>query len=330
MRAEARARAAPRRARLAAALVLAVGLSWSVDASAFCRTHTGKIPADFAIGQCFDQGLPLFWKNTCVGYSLSTHVSAQISLEAATTIAARAFARWTGTSCSTDGTTGSRTSIDARDLGPVDCATNTYVSGKANQHVIFFADAAWPYGDQSNTLGKTFVTFNADTGEIYDADMAINTHEYRVTTQDPVPKDGYDLDSIITHEAGHFLGLAHSDNHQAVMYPTYNAGATNMRNLTNDDITGVCSIYHPDGQRVVFDNSGGQLTKGDACDPTPRGGLQSACPTPGTSSTCSIPTRGVGSSPRLPFGVVLGSTVAVVLLLRRARRDRNQPRARST
>ena len=313
-------------ARLVAALVMVAGVAWSADADAFCRTHTGKLPADFPAGQCFDQGFPLFWKNSCVGYSLSTKVSAQISREDATSIAARAFARWTGTSCSTDGTTGSRASIDARDLGPVDCATNTYVSSKPNQHVIFFADDTWPYGDQSNTLGKTFVTFNADTGEIYDADMAINTHEYRVTTQDPVPKDGYDLDSIITHEAGHFLGLAHSDNHQAVMYPTYNAGATNMRNLTNDDITGVCSIYHPDGKRVVFDNSGNQLTMGDSCDPTPRGGFQSACPTPG-NSTCAVSAIGVGGGsggePGMPFGASIGAAIALGLIARRARSRRS-------
>ncbi len=303
-------------------------VTWSADADAFCRTHTGKLPADFPVGQCFDQGFPLFWKNSCVGYSLSTKVSAQISREDAITIASRAFARWTGTSCSTDGTAGSRASIDARDLGAVDCATNTYVSGKANQHVIFFADDSWPYGDQSNTLGKTFVTFNADTGEIYDADMAINTHEYRVTTQDPVPKDGYDLDSIITHEAGHFLGLAHSDNHQAVMYPTYNAGATNMRNLTIDDITGVCSIYHPDGNRVVFDNTGNQLTMGDSCDPTPRGGFQSACPTPG-NPTCNISASGLGKNSLhgAPENVVIGSVFALGLLLRRARREHNGRRA---
>jgi uncharacterized protein (TIGR03382 family) len=289
-------------------------------ADAYCRTHTGKLPPDFPAGQCFDTGYPLFWKNLCVGYSLSNHVSSQVSLEDATRIAARAFTRWSGTTCATDGTTESRVSIDARDLGPVDCNTNTYVTGKPNQHVIFFSDNAWPYGDATNTLGKTFVTFNSDTGEIYDADMAINTHEYHVTDVDPVPKDGYDLESIITHEAGHFLGLAHSDNHQAVMYPTYNAGATNMRNLTQDDITGICDVYHPDGERTVLDDMGDKITPGDACDPTPRGGFQSACPVASTSS-CAMSARGPASS----SGVGLAASVAfgvlgASLLVRRRRR----------
>ena len=88
-----------------------------------------KCRQTFPVGECFNTGLPLFWKNECVGYSLTSKVSAQVSLEDATAIAARAFSRWTGTSCSSDGTAGSRVSIDARDLGPVDCATNTYVAG---------------------------------------------------------------------------------------------------------------------------------------------------------------------------------------------------------
>jgi MYXO-CTERM domain-containing protein len=84
------------------------------------------------------------------------------------------------------------------------------------------------------------------------------------------------------------------------MYPTYNAGATNMRNLTQDDITGICDVYHPDGERTVLDDMGDKITPGDACDPTPRGGFQSACPTAGSSgcavSSVAAPSSSLGSA----------------------------------
>src|SRR4029077_14426669 len=105
------------------------------------------------------------------------------------------FTRWTGQACPTEGNGPSRVSIDVRDLGPVDCNAVQYNQNGPNQHVITFRDDNWPYNDSSNTLALTTVTFNPDTGEIYDADMEINTHEHPVTVRDPVPPTGYDFAS---------------------------------------------------------------------------------------------------------------------------------------
>ena len=181
----------------------------------------------------------------------------------------RAFTKWTGTSCPTEGTGRSRVSIDVRDLGPVDCGEVNYNQNGANQNVIVFRDDNWPHNDSNNTLALTTVTFNPDTGEIYDADMEVNTHDQRVTSTDPVPPDGYDFASIVTHETGHFLGLAHSGDNRATMFANYTPGATAMRNLTADDVAGICTVYRPDGTRAVLD---GKVTPGPQCDPTPRRG----------------------------------------------------------
>lgn len=50
-----------------------------------------------------------------------------------------------------------------------------------------------------------------------------------------------------SHEIGHALGLAHSDDPNALMYPFY-SGA---RNLDQDDIDGIRSIY-PWGWKAVY------------------------------------------------------------------------------
>ncbi len=246
------------------------------EASAFCRTTTVPVVADFQPSptKCWDRGNPLFWRNSCVGYSMQRTGSKQVAFEDAADAMSRAFTKWTGTACPTEGTGRSRVSVDVRDLGPVDCGSVGYNKDGANQNVIVFRDDNWPHNDSSNTLALTTVTFNPDTGEIYDADMEVNTYQQKVALTDPVPSDGYDFASIVTHETGHFLGLAHSGDSHATMFAHYSPGSTAMRNLTSDDVGGICAIYQPNGLRTL---SGGTTVLEDACDPTPRHGFTTQC-----------------------------------------------------
>jgi hypothetical protein len=257
----------------AAGTLVAVCLA-SADAHAFCRAVSGSPPAGYdpATQGCYapssgPDSYELYWKNLCVGYSLQRDASPlrHITLDQATQVTANAFAQWTGAGC-----TGGAPSIQARDLGPVDCGQVQYSSTQPNQHVIVFRDEGWPYSDSSNTLGLTTITFDATNGEIYDADTELNSHDYNLVTDSPAPFGSYDLASVITHEAGHFLGLAHSADGNAVMYAHYHPGSAM---LTSDDVGGICAAY-PDGNARV--TSAGSLV-GATCDPTPRHGFSKAC-----------------------------------------------------
>jgi hypothetical protein len=224
---------------------------------------------------------------------------------------AAAFAKWTSLNCvAAPGLGGSeRVSIDVRDLGPVACDLVQYNQTQANQHVIIFHDNVWPHDDQFNTLGLTTVTYDPDTGEIYDADMEINA-TVPLALHDPVPPGSYDLQSIITHESGHFLGMAHSGDTYATMYAFYTTGGTSMRTLTADDIAGLCSIYPPNGTRAVDPSvATGGFVPEDACDPTPRHGFTTQCAsTP--SSGCDV-TGGDGGAFALGL-LALGTTVGAL------------------
>jgi hypothetical protein len=274
-----------------ALLVLVLGLLTPSEAKAFCRTTTTKIPAGYdpTVDGCITTGFPLYWANACVSYDIQQSASTQLSCDDAAVGIATAFSKWTGSMC--DSTESGRVSIDVRDFGPVACNQVQYNQNGPNQHVIIFRDDAWPYMDSANRIALTTVTFNTLTGEIYDADMEINTHDYTLSVAASVASGGYDFASIVTHETGHFLGMAHSDDYHATMYAQYSPGDEVMRSLTVDDTTGICSIYRPDGTRSVAtaaapSGSLAELT----CDPTPRHGFTSQCM---TSGGCSISARGV-------------------------------------
>jgi len=337
-----RAPAAP----LGAAVVVACTL-WAPAASAFCRTTTCPLPPDFSPspGACippdFDsycaslsppaKPLPVWWRSACVGYDVQAGASQQIPYDSAAAMIAKAFAKWTSIGCG-DG----RVSIDVRDLGPVQCDKVQYNSDQGNQHVIIFHDDEWPHNDANNTLGLTTITFDPTTGEIYDADMEINA-TIPLSVGDPVPADGYDFESIITHETGHFLGMAHSGDDRATMFAHYAQGSTYMRILTADDVSGICSIYPSSGVRTIdpsatFDGSG-QIPE-DVCDPTPRHGFASACAAPSKSGCALAPLapvgagqlRGAGARGQCAGACALVALVTGVLARRRRRACGNQGR----
>jgi MYXO-CTERM domain-containing protein len=296
-------------------LVAATVLLASTNARAFCRTTTVPIPADFrpTETQCWTQGLPLYWKNACVGYDLQKNASRYVTLQQAESAIATAFSQWTGAEC-----TPSHPSIAVNDLGPVDCNRVQYNMSSGNQNVIIFRDDDWPYHDINNTLALTTVTFDSDTGEIYDADMEINTAQHVPTVADPIPRNGYDFLSIVTHETGHFLGLAHSGDTNATMYAHYTLGSTNMRNLTSDDTSGICTIYRPDRTRTAANNA---LAAEGPCDPTPRHGFSSQCGPSDTTAMGCTPSCGAGASPGSGWAAG-GIGLGLVVLYRRRRRRR--------
>jgi len=309
-----RARARTTRATTVTVAALAMPIALMMcprEAHAFCRTTTTPVPADYSPSRgCFTEGLPLFWKNACVGYSPNSAASVHIPLATATTVIDSAFTTWNEVKCGA-GNIGITTS----DVGPADCAEVRYNPNGPNQNVIVFRDTTWPYSDPNNTLGLTTVTFNADTGEIYDADMELNATGKNLSTSATVPANGFDLLSVITHEAGHFLGLAHATDPTATMFASYKPGTTTLRTLAPDDIAGICDIYPTSTERnVAASVSPMGVIAADACDATPRHGFGSTCaenPAPADSKTsgCSAAPpgpSGSGTSAAALFAIALG------------------------
>jgi hypothetical protein len=140
------------------------------------------------------------------------------------------------------------------------------------------------------------------------------------------------LPSILTHEAGHFLGLAHSSDSSAVMFASYHVNSTNLQ---PDDVNGICSIYPSDGSRSTM---GGSIA-GATCNNTPFLGFDDLCgaldastlapssSTPSTQSDAGIPPLtetlwgcAMGRAPgRGATGVAVPALLALGTLARRGR-----------
>ncbi|HEU4383895.1 MAG TPA: matrixin family metalloprotease [Anaeromyxobacteraceae bacterium] len=131
------------------------------------------------------------------------------------------------------------------------------------------------HGD-SRVIALTTVSYDAGTGEIVDADMELNAWGgsgpsppgFYFTCLDPPAATcgapgqsgciSVDVRNVVTHEAGHVLGLGHSEVSAATMYPSALSGETAKRTLDPDDVAGLCAIY-PSGQPTNVCYGSGQV-----------------------------------------------------------------------
>ena len=119
---------------------------------------------------------------------------------------------------------------------------------------------------------RTRVFYDPETGEIVEADIAINPHPLGADgTLLQFSTDGtpgtYDLESTLMHEIGHFLGLDHSNVIGSTMQPhqglngTYRLPAFTERTLSEDDRSRVLSLYgSTEGMREGMSAIEGKLT----------------------------------------------------------------------
>jgi len=115
-----------------------------------------------------------------------------------------------------------------------------------------------------------------------------------------------DLFSVALHETGHALGLGHSDNPNAVMYPYYKMAS----GLTDDDIAGIQALYGPPraSQPAMPVTPGAPAQPTPPAEPTPP--VQPSQPTqPAPSGGDAIPPTLTIVSP----GLTIVSTTAASL-----------------
>jgi hypothetical protein len=92
-----------------------------------------------------------------------------------------------------------------------------------------------------DALAVTLNVYN-DNGILVDSDILFNPGILYSTESAP-PADRYDLQSVTTHEIGHFLGLDHSSILSATMFPTIGEGTIYARVPSADEVSAIGLVY---------------------------------------------------------------------------------------
>ena len=125
------------------------------------------------------------------------------------------------------------------------------------------------------TLGATTFQINSNTGALISADIFLNT-AFPWSVSSGGESGRYDVESIMTHEVGHILGLGHSAigetqprsgggrtvlGKRAVMFPiAYGPGSIEDRTLEADDVAGISDIYGTSEAADSLGSIGGRVT----------------------------------------------------------------------
>lgn len=232
------------------ALVVSTG-----TARAYCRSTTADpttMMVDFDASGCVTSGIPLYWKNKCIGIHADEAASDYVSLSATRRLLADAFAEWKAANglCTP--------SIDVLQLSPV---SSPNVDNQPGENDVLYHDRDWPYVGKTTTFELVSTVFKKETGELLDADIEFNGETLAPLLQasdggplDPTESRG--IRRVFMHAAGHFLGFGHSSDPESVMYASYSPGDPNAPVLTDDDAAGMCAAYPENGDRPTVDARG--------------------------------------------------------------------------
>ncbi len=249
--------------RLLSSLAAAALVSSTTEASAFCRKTTCKVEeGNCAIDArgCVVTGAPIRWRKVPLEFRFSAERPGQLVREEARAAIRSAFHRWSDTLCGPDQRRTSLRFVEGEDIS----VDKPLVANKKAEspYGVFFRDRGWPYeGKADATLAQTNTFFGRESGLVEYSDIEINTGTKRFSTKEE--EAGIDLQAVLTHEVGHYIGLDHSTEPDSIMATSYceasdrcEKGKVAARRLSQDDIDAVCTLYPPDGYPTTSESNG--------------------------------------------------------------------------
>lgn len=176
---------------------------------------------------------PLWWADdTNISVVTSSIGSGDIADESEDTALRNAYDAWNDAS-------GSR----ARLVEDTSAASQARTDWQASDlHLVWWDenDSSGYFPGGSSTVAITPIWFFSN-GQIDDADVIFNGKNFAFTTSGEAGR--FDVQDVATHELGHFLGLDHSGQAGATMYPFVDSTVILHRSLAQDDVHGLREIY---------------------------------------------------------------------------------------
>ncbi|KAJ8394693.1 hypothetical protein AAFF_G00042930 [Aldrovandia affinis] len=134
-------------------------------------------------------------------------------------------------------------------------------SGTADIRISFGRKShgdSYPFDGPDGTLAHAFAPFAGLGGDAhFDEDEMFSSKSL----------NGYNLFLVAAHEFGHSMGLSHSSDPGALMYPVYSYRDPNSFSLPQDDVKGIQSLYGSNPDVKPGDPDPEPPTTPDACDP---------------------------------------------------------------
>jgi hypothetical protein len=251
------------------ATVLAVGLAGESEGRAFCplRTcqDTPKLLCERSNKGCIRRGELLFQNANCVTFAASSSGTHEFGLSGKQWLAIvdQAFERWRSVECQG----GEHPGFAFANAGLVETDESLYCPAAYQNANVWLLQRDWPAAANplGDTLGNAQLAFEPTSGEILDSDVELNSNEILSLAKDGSLADV--LLAVATHEAGHVLGLSHSNVSGALMAATYAKGELVGHALSPDDIDAICTMYPPGAapQRCAVDALPAAATDREAC-----------------------------------------------------------------
>jgi hypothetical protein len=182
-------------------------------------------------------GKTLNWSSSTISYNIHTVGSDDISDNSHIPAIEHAFQSWTD--------------VSGSNVNLVRGADTTSGSTGGSGHTITFdetnSSGFFPAG--SGIVAITPIHYMLADGRITDADILFNGNQFTFST-DQTPGT-FDVQDILTHEVGHFIGLDHSPVVSGTMWPYVSQTQWLHRSLSQDDEAGAVAVATGSGQTKV-------------------------------------------------------------------------------
>lgn len=161
-----------------------------------------------------------------VEYLIGQDGSDDLSMEDAQAAISAAFATWDAVPCS-------RLSYAHTGMTDLQVAVD-------GQNVILWIESGWIYGAEAGAAASLWIPIEEERT----ADVAFNGENFSwaIAPEAAISFTTLDVQSVLTHELGHFSGLGHTQSSVDTMYIAWRPWP-GQRTLSADDKLGLCELY---------------------------------------------------------------------------------------
>ncbi len=157
---------------------------------------------------------------------------------------------------------------------PVKCRVANKVgpgaATKDGHNMVRWIHSDWAHGKEAVAI--TISWYRASTGEVLESDILANAEHHKWGVNPSKGTGRYDIQNVMAHEAGHFLGLGHSKVASATMWPDSRPIEVAKRTLDKDDRDGIVALVAAAGMASRSQAS----TTSEELDPRYAGGCSVA------------------------------------------------------